>query len=112
MEVKNMKRKYWGSIAGFNTEKIKAVIEKVALRAFADTASGGDGGEGDNDPTGGDGGLFSEETRKKISEALKGENNPMYGVHRYGKNNPNTRKVICLNDNIVFDTVTECAKKI
>ena len=41
-----MKRKYCGSIAGFNTEKIKAVIERVALRAFADTASG-DGGEGD-----------------------------------------------------------------
>lgn len=32
-----------------------------------------------NFTTGGDGGLFSEETRKKISEALKGENNPMYG---------------------------------
>ena len=44
MEVKNMKRKYCGSIAGFNTEKIKAVIEKVALRAFADTASGDGGG--------------------------------------------------------------------
>lgn len=51
-----MKRKYCGSIADFNTEKIKAVIGKIALRAFADTA-GGDGGEsgGEGDePTGGD----------------------------------------------------------
>lgn len=37
----------------FNTTKIKAVIEKIALRAFADTADGGEGGE---EPTGGDGG--------------------------------------------------------
>ena len=40
-----------------------------------------------NFTTGGDGGLFSEETRKKISEALKGENNP-----NYGKKNPELSK--------------------
>lgn len=40
-----------------------------------------------NFTTGGDGGLFSEETRKKISEALKGKNNP-----NYGKKNPELSK--------------------
>ena len=40
-----------------------------------------------NFTTGGDGGLFLEETRKKISEALKGENNP-----NYGKKNPELSK--------------------
>ena len=30
----------------------------------------------------------SEETRKRFSESRKGENNGMYGVHRYGKDNP------------------------
>lgn len=28
------------------------------------------------------------EVREKISRALKGENNPMYGIHRFGKDNP------------------------
>ena len=39
-----------------------------------------------------------------------GENNPMYGVHRYGKNNPRARKVICLNDSKIFNTINECAE--
>lgn len=30
----------------------------------------------------------SEETRKKLSIASSGKNNPMYGVHRYGELNP------------------------
>jgi len=41
-----------------------------------------DGGEGSS------GVICSEETRRKMSEAQKGENNPMYGVHREGKSNP------------------------
>lgn len=54
-----MKKFHCGSIAGFNTEKIKAVIEKVTLRAFADTA----GGEGEgSEPTGGDGGEGGKKT--------------------------------------------------
>jgi len=31
----------------------------------------------------------SEETLKKFSKRSAGENNPMYGVHRFGKDNPN-----------------------
>lgn len=46
---------------------------------------------------------ISEEHRKKLREAMLGENNPMYDVHRYGKDNPNfsdyikIRKVKCKN---------------
>lgn len=75
-----MKRKYCGSIAGFNTEKIKAVIEKVALRAFADTASGG-GSEGDDDPTDGDGGSSKNTTinyEDLIAKARREEKEKQY----------------------------------
>ena len=30
----------------------------------------------------------SEETKQKMSDAKKGENHPMYGVHRFGEKNP------------------------
>lgn len=76
-----MKRKYCGSIAGFNTEKIKAVIEKVALRAFADTASGDGGSEGDDDPTGGDGGSSKNTTinyEDLIAKARREEKEKQY----------------------------------
>lgn len=79
------------------------------------------------------------EIRKKKSVAMKGKNNPMYGkthteevrnklskfhkgkshsrdarnkismAHK-GKNNPSARKVICLNDNKIFNTVKEGAE--
>lgn len=57
--MKNRKR---GSIADFNTEKIKAVIGKIALRAFADTAGGESGGDGGDEPTGGESGGKSKST--------------------------------------------------
>ena len=31
---------------------------------------------------------------KKMSEAMKGENHPMYGIHRYGKDNPNLGSLV------------------
>ena len=34
----------------------------------------------------------SEESRKKMSESHKGENNSMYGVHRCGEDAPNFGK--------------------
>ena len=37
---------------------------------------------------GGKGRIVSEETRKKMSVIMKGKNNPMCGVHLYGKDNP------------------------
>ena len=44
----------------------------------------------------------TEEERRKISESLKGK--------RVGENHPNARKVICLNDNKIFNTIKECAE--
>ena len=69
-------------------------------------------------------------SRRKISESLKGkycgENHPNYGKHRTeeqkrkqseamkgkycGENHPNARKVICLNDSKIFNTINECAE--
>ena len=92
--------------------------------------------KGYNQTKGGDGmnGLSpSEETRKKMSKSRMGENNGMYGVHRYGEdnpfygrqhteeakekiseansgeNNPNARKVICLTTMKIFNTLDEGA---
>ena len=48
----------------------------------------------------------SEETKRKISKTrikngvAKGENNPMYGVHRYAENNPNW---IPITDEMIVD---------
>ena len=72
----------------------------------------------------------TEEEKMKISESRKGkycgENHPLYGKHRTeeqkrkqseamkgkycGENHPNARKVICLNDNKIFNTGKECAE--
>ena len=35
-----------------------------------------------------------DELRQKQSELKKGKNHPMYGVHRYGKNAPHTKRVV------------------
>ena len=81
----------------------------------------------------------SKESREKMSNSIKGEKHPMYGKHHSmearkkmsesskgkkhsdetkqkmskifsGENNPRARKVICLNDNKVFNTGKECAE--
>jgi group I intron endonuclease len=36
----------------------------------------------------------SEQTKKKISEKMSGEGNPMFGVHRYGKSAPTYGKIM------------------
>ena len=56
---------------------------------------------------------FSEETKQKMSENhvdVSGENNPMYGVHRYGKSNPNSKSVVCLTTRKIFFTAKEGAE--
>ena len=50
---------------------------------------------------------LSNETKTKISKTLKGKmtgkNHPMYGVK--GSNNPNSKKVICLNNKKIFNCI-------
>lgn len=64
----------------------------------------------------------SEDTKKKLSEAKIGENNPMYGKPRSeetkkkiskanrGKNNVTSKPVICLTTKTVFYTASDGAK--
>lgn len=68
----------------------------------------------------------TEETKKKLSKKMSGKNNPMYGkgyltsgenngmynVHRYGKDNPNAKKIKCLETNQVFDTQKEAYESV
>lgn len=57
------------------------------------------------------GNKYSKETREKISNNhadVSGVNNPMYGMK--GKNNPNSKAVMCINNNKVYDCVYLCAE--
>lgn len=64
---------------------------------------------------------LTTEHRKHMSEARKGENNPMYNVHRYGEanpmygklgaNNPNSKPIILLNTLEVFSCTREACEK-
>jgi group I intron endonuclease len=51
--------------------------------------------------------VWSDAQRKQKSIKTSGENNPMYGVHRYGGSNPRAKKVVC--NGIVFNSAKECA---
>lgn len=50
-------------------------------------------------------------SRDDISKSRKGQfigdKNPMYGVHRYGEENPRARKIICVETKEVFNTIKE-----
>ena len=48
------------------------------------------------------------EYRAKMSELVRGEKNPMYGK-RKGEN-PNSRKMLCVETGQVFDSVKEAAE--
>lgn len=50
----------------------------------------------------------TEENKKKHSLDISGENNYWYG--KKGKDAPNTKSVICITTNMVFDTVKEACK--
>lgn len=66
----------------------------------------------------------TEESKQKISMAVRGENNPFYGKEhsdefkqrlseeRRGAGNPNAVKVLCLNNNVYYDTITQAGKEL
>ena len=81
--------------------------------------------KGYNNSLGGESWNCSEETKKKMSEATIGENNPMYGKHHSeetrkkmsenhadvsDKNNPRAKSVICITTGKIFNTAKEGAE--
>lgn len=63
------------------------------------------------------GNVISVDTKEKLSKSLKGKNNPMFkkqqsveSVQKNKNNQPNTKKVRCIELNIVFDCISECAR--
>jgi group I intron endonuclease len=72
-------------INSYATEEEAKAVEKLWIKQFRPKGKAWnmtDGGEGTS------GYIPSEEHRAKLSEANKGENNPMYGVRRLGEANP------------------------
>ena len=66
---------------------------------------------GDSNP------MDNEESRRKLSETMTGENNPNYGKtfieetrKKMSENSPRTTKVYCVELDMVFNTVTEASK--
>ena len=66
----------------------------------------------------------TEESRKKISEAMRGDNNPFFGkshtedfkefmsISRVGENNPNAVAVFCITNGKTYKTITEARKEL
>lgn len=52
---------------------------------------------------------MSEETKKKIGDAQRGEKNHMY--NRRGKDNPSSMKVYNETDDIYYDSATMCSQE-
>ena len=52
----------------------------------------------------------SQEFREKMSQCTQGENNPMFGVHRYRGNAPNRKQVIRLSDEYVYSCIADAAE--
>lgn len=77
---------------------------------------------GYNISLGGEGGNASEETKRKISEAQKGEKHPNYGKHlseetkrkiseaQKGANNVKSKSVICITTGRIFSSVREAGR--
>ena len=84
------------------TENEASFFEKVMI-ALYDTTNPNNGY---NDSKGT--GIQSEETKRKISESTRGENNPMYG--RRGYDNPTSKSVICITTGQCFGSAQEASR--
>jgi len=66
---------------------------------------------------------MSDDTKNKLSQSMKGENNYLYGKHhseemkrklgdpKKGANNSNSRKVICITTGDIFDCILYASEK-
>lgn len=52
--------------------------------------------------------MFKEENRKKMSNILSGQNNPMFG--RKGEKNPASKKIIDTETNKIFNSIKEVSE--
>ena len=58
----------------------------------------------------------SQETRKKLSDRAKERfqdprSHPMFGVQRFGKDNPRSRMVVCIETMIIYDSAQTASNK-
>lgn len=54
--------------------------------------------------------VWTDEKKRLHSERFAGENNPMFGVHRYRENAPNRKPVIRLSDECVYSCIADAAE--
>ena len=112
---------FWRAIVKYGWDNIKHIIladdltkeeacffERVMIALYNTTNPN----NGYNNSTGGEYGAsghkHSEETKQKLSEANKGENNWNYG--RTGGDNPNAKTVMCITTGHCFGSTVEAGK--
>jgi group I intron endonuclease len=62
---------------------------------------------GYNKTLGGEGGIPTQETREKLSDARKGKKN-----HMWGKPSNQRRRIICEQNLVIYDSIDACAKNL
>ena len=54
--------------------------------------------------------VWTDEKKKLHSEKFSGENNPMFGVHRYRENAANKKEIIRLSDGCIYSCIIYAAE--
>ena len=110
---------FWNAIQKYGLNNIRHIIladdltkedaclfEQICI-ALYDTTNHNNGY---NNSLGGEHGKHSEESKQKISENNKCEKNYFYGKHNLGKNNHNSKTVICITTRQVFYGTCEASR--